>query len=497
MPQYTQDGSDLGPPFHGNLTTFQQKAIPPSPPPTPPRTLSPSTTFITGGTGFVGKLVIEALFRRRSEFPIDRVILLARGKKDQDAQTRFRETVATSPCFSSLPQGWMDMVQIVEGDVTQENCGIEREVYKEVCRDVTHIIHCAASIKFDNLMKDAATSNIGGAVNVCLLAEQCKRLERLLVTSTAYVTPHDGQPIAESLPSLPMSVHNLYSIIREGKMSEAKILELTGHENTYTLSKCMAEHYICEWAKTLPITIVRPSIISASRKFPFPGWIDSPAAFAGLVIGLSSGILKVLDGSPSVKLDVVPVDDVAAEILNQTFVPRMNPSRIAYAVSTLKHALDIDKTGVTIMKYFAPPTKPARKIIFCKHKSIRHRLLNIYYHKVPLMAGKIIYSLSRNENMIYKIGKLTTLITAINRSFPYFCHNTFDFQPEYDLYGGEKFDTQEYVLLVCKGVQKHILSARAGSFQKGGKKDERKAIIRLLKQAIAISEKEMEMEGTS
>lgn len=486
MAQNTQDSSYFGS-SHETLTRFQHKVIPPSPPPSPPRILSISTTFITGGTGFVGKLVIEGLFRRLSEFPLDRLIFLARGKKGQDAQTRFRKTVATSPCFSKLPPGWMNLVQVVEGDVTQPNCGMALESYHDVCRNVTHIIHCAASIKFDNPMKDAAASNIGGALNVCLLAEQCKKLERLLVTSTAYVTPHNGHAITESLPPLPMSVRRLNSIIKEGDMSEAKILELTGHENTYTLSKCMAEHYIFEWSKTLPITIVRPSIISASRKFPFPGWIDSTAAFAGLVIGLSSGMLKVLDGNPSVKLDVVPVDDVAAEILNQTFVPRMNPSRIAYAVSTLTNALDIGETGVTIMNYFAPPTKSARKILFCKHKSLRHRLLNIYHHKVPLFAGKILYSMSRNEDMIYKIGKLTSLITAVNRSFPYFCHNTFDFKPEHDLYGGDNFDTQEYVLLVCQGVQKHILAARAGSPKKEVKKD-------MLKQAMVLSEKEAEMK---
>lgn len=491
MPQEAQDGSNFGPPSYENFNKFPQIVIPPSLPPTPPRIHS--TIFITGGTGFVGKLVIEALFRRKSEFPLDRVILLARGKRGQDAQTRFRETVATSPCFSKLPRGWLDFVQIVEGDVTQENCGMEPELYKEVCLDVTHIIHCAASIKFDNLMKDAAESNIGGAVNVCLLAEQCKKLERLLVTSTAYVTPHTPAPMAEILSPLPVSVHKLNQMLKEGKMSEAEILNFTGHENTYTLSKCMAEHYIVEWSKTLPITIVRPSIISASRKFPFPGWIDSPAAFAGLVIGLSSGMLKVLDGSPSVKLDVVPVDDVAAEIINQTFVPRMNATKIAYAVSTLKNALDIDETGVTIMSYFAPPAKPARRILFCKHKSIQHRLLNIYHHKVPLMAGKIYYSMSRNKEMIYKIGKLTGLIGAVNRSFPYFCHNTFDFRPEMDLYHGEEFDTQEYVLLVCKGVEKHILSGRAGP----SKKDDKKDVLQALNQAMVLSEKEMEMEQTS
>ncbi|CAG8961526.1 hypothetical protein HYFRA_00013943 [Hymenoscyphus fraxineus] len=491
----TRDGSDdfRASPYE-NLTRFQHRVIPPSPPPTPPKNLLPSTILITGGTGFLGKLVIEALFRRQSEFPFDRIVLLTRGKRGQDPQARFRNTVATSPCFSNLSPSWMDQIQIVEGDVAKDNCGMRPELYREVCRDVTHIIHCAASIKFDNPIKDAMESNIGGAVNVCLLANQCKRLERLLMTSTAYVTPHTRNPIGEELAPLPLPVDKLKQIINEGKISESEILKLTGHENTYTLTKCMAEHYIDEWSKTLPITIVRPSIISASRKFPFPGWIDSPAAFAGLVIGLSSGMLKVLDGSRSVKLDVVPVDDVAAEIINQTFVTRHEPSRIAYAVSTLTNALDIDETGITIMTYFnQTDSKPAPKIMFCKHKSIEHRFLDICYHRLPLMAGKFYYSTKRNEAMKYKIGKLSGLISAVNRAFPYFCHNTFDFRPQKDLYDGEAFDTQAYVVTVCKGVQEHILNQRrapvASTKKKGGKATKG---LQEMKQTVALSEREIE-----
>lgn len=66
--------------------------------------------LLTGVTGFLGKVVLEELFRRRKEFAFSKIILLTRPKRGHDAQTRFLEDVANSGCFSLLPTGWTDLV---------------------------------------------------------------------------------------------------------------------------------------------------------------------------------------------------------------------------------------------------------------------------------------------------------------------------------------------------------------------------------------------------
>lgn len=40
--------------------------------------------------------------------------------------------------------------------------------------------------------------------------------------------------------------------------------------NTYTFTKAIAEHKIMELGKGLPICVVRPSIVGAAWKDPFP-----------------------------------------------------------------------------------------------------------------------------------------------------------------------------------------------------------------------------------
>jgi fatty acyl-CoA reductase len=49
------------------------------------------SVFITGGTGFVGKQIVEKLLRSCPE--IDNVFLLLRAKKGENAQQRLRNTL--------------------------------------------------------------------------------------------------------------------------------------------------------------------------------------------------------------------------------------------------------------------------------------------------------------------------------------------------------------------------------------------------------------------
>ena len=54
---------------------------------------------------------------------------------------------------------------------------------------------------------------------------------------------------------------------------EEEILKI--YPNTYTFSKNLAEQIISNNSDSLPVTIVRPSIIGASLKEPCPGWVDN------------------------------------------------------------------------------------------------------------------------------------------------------------------------------------------------------------------------------
>jgi len=45
--------------------------------------------------------------------------------------------------------------------------------------------------------------------------------------------------------------------------------------NTYTYTKALAEHLLTEECGTIPLAIVRPTIVTAALKEPIPGWVDN------------------------------------------------------------------------------------------------------------------------------------------------------------------------------------------------------------------------------
>src|SRR5262249_10176759 len=150
--------------------------------------------------------------------------------------------------------------------------------------------------------------------------------------------------IEEKPVRLPRPAGEIYRSILLGLANTKKILRETGHPNTYTLTKCLAEHLLTENRGEVPLTIVRPSIVSACWKYPSPGWIDSRAAFAGFVALIGSGYLRAVVAQYPTLLDVVPCDVVADRIIRATFAQapgRTDPPRLVHAVAGVRHSCNV------------------------------------------------------------------------------------------------------------------------------------------------------------
>ena len=59
--------------------------------------------------------------------------------------------------------------------------------------------------------------------------------------------------------------------------------------NTYTYTKWIAETLLEQEADNLPIVLVRPSLIGASWKEPFAGWVEKSSGPCDLFIAVSIG----------------------------------------------------------------------------------------------------------------------------------------------------------------------------------------------------------------
>lgn len=415
-----------------------------------------NTVLVTGATGFLGKVVLEELFRLRANYSVSKVILLIRPSGNQTASERFAR-VKQSQCFDNLHRDWAEGVEVVEGDLALRSCDMGEEVYNRLRKTVTHIIHTAGCIKFDSEVADAVSSNIDSSLHVLALAKDCDNLQQLVMTSTAYVTPPQKGPIYERLVELPRSASTIIAALRSGVLSKAQAIELTGHPNIYSLSKCLGEHIVCQSRGCLPLTIVRPSIICAALDYPRPGWIDSKAAFAGLVLGFGSGVLKVINGHRTTRMDVVPVDKVAACLLEETF--RFDErgferpqARIVFSVATTEQSLTLGESCTMLEAFFQ---KGAFQYI--GPKGFAFGVQHFFHHYLRLQLAGVACRVRGDKSKELAIKKARRLVRGMNVVFGPYTNNTHDFRPTQPTV---EFDPKQYLRIVCQGVYENLMYAK-------------------------------------
>jgi thioester reductase-like protein/1-acyl-sn-glycerol-3-phosphate acyltransferase len=419
-----------------------------------------SRVLLTGCTGFVGKVVLEELMRRRDELKIERVYLLIRPRKHKSPQERFEQDVATSRCFSRLKSGWLDFCEPIAGDMKHDGLGISPAETDKLQGELTHILHCAASVDFGLPIADATEINITGALRVLGFGQQCPRLERLIQVSTAYVTPHPGEgvPVEEKLVNLPFDAEEVYATIRARRADEKALLAQTGHANTYTFTKCVAEVLISKRRGDTPVTVVRPSIVGACRRYPFAGWIDSRAAYAGFVAMLGAGHLKVIRVDPNSVLDVIPCDDVADRIISCAFDPALRTERfmVRHAVAGLRQSGLVSRLAYSHEKFFRshPHDKEARWA-YLGDSEASFRFNEWVYHYVPVRAAKLAMRLTKQEKAERQIDRVAYVLRYLNEAFYYFVSHTFDFRTAFPPL--EDFDLDKYLESVSHGISEHLL----------------------------------------
>lgn len=411
--------------------------------------------LLTGVTGFLGKVVLEELMRRREELDVERVHVIIRKKKQREPAERFRREIEASPCLSRLADGWTRYVNVLEGTLEEPGLGLSPLTRAELAARVTHVLHAAASVSFDLPLAEAARANIATTLNLLDLARSCPRLERLVYVSTAYVTPHPGEgvPIRELLAPLPAPADELYQSIRGGGVDEALLLRRSGHPNTYTFTKSLAEHLLLERHADLPLAIIRPSIISAAWQHPFPGWIDSTAGFASFVVLIGLGHLRAVAGLPGTRLDLIPVDEVATRMLEECrpgIVPEPAPV-IRHAVAGLTNTVRLAEVGERITEFFSVHQVDRRPAVkYLGRRGLSFSLAELVHHRMAIAAAKL-----RSPALRKATGQLKSRLAYLNRVFPYFTCNRFAFETSRPLTGG--FEAGPYITTVCRGAYRHIL----------------------------------------
>ncbi len=235
--------------------------------------------FLTGATGYVG----SGLLRKWLDATDARVNLLARGRRGASANERIDAVLAELYPEGDPPSE--GRLEVWEGDVAADRLGLNERAYDELAERTTHVVHCAAAARFDLDLDEARKTNVAGTANVLAFAGKCGNLKRVDYVGTAYVA---GERTG---------------VVREDELDAGQ-----RHRNTYERSKFEAEKYVRSMMAELPITILRPSIVSCDSR---TGRASDHNGFYRLLRAYNLGGLTALPGNPGSFLDLVPVDYVA------------------------------------------------------------------------------------------------------------------------------------------------------------------------------------------
>ncbi|KAK9879057.1 hypothetical protein WA026_003872 [Henosepilachna vigintioctopunctata] len=270
------------------------------------------TIFLTGATGFLGKLILEKILRTCKG--VKRIYILVRPKKGVNINDRIDQLFA-GPAMDRMKEvnpNFKDQVSVVPGDLLLPYLGMSEDRIQTFKDEVNIVIHCGATVRFDQKLREAAYINVRSVRNLLDISKETDILESFLYISTAY-SHCPRLEIGEEFydpPIKPDDLLKLVEMLDEKKLIEMTPIMLDEWPNTYSFTKAVAENLIKQESENLPLAIVRPSIVTGAVKEPIPGWIDSIYGPTGLIVFALLGILRTGHGNPDTISDLVPVDYV-------------------------------------------------------------------------------------------------------------------------------------------------------------------------------------------
>lgn len=272
--------------------------------------------FLTGGTGFMGKALIEKLLR---DTEVETIYVLVREKKGKTAERRIDELfddVVFDRLKSHKPK-YRNRVEPIAGDCSIAGLGLSITDRQKLISTINIVLHVAATVNFNEHIKLAYSINVNATKDILDLAKEMTNLKSIVHVSTAYSNCNRNK-IEEKIYDIPVNFSDVETVLDKMSKQESELCtqKLLGEwPNTYTFTKALAESVIKARGNGLPIGIFRPSIIISTYKEPMPGWIDNLYGPTGMAVGTLSGIIRVgiCDGKKIA--DLIPIDTCVAAIV--------------------------------------------------------------------------------------------------------------------------------------------------------------------------------------
>ncbi|RZC32001.1 NAD binding 4, Epimerase, Sterile and/or 3Beta HSD domain containing protein [Asbolus verrucosus] len=270
------------------------------------------TVFITGGTGFLGKLLIEKLLRCTE---VKKIYMLIRGKKGKAAQERLNDIFANAvfDLLRAQNPASLQKCRVIPGDISREGLAVSSEHRLLLQKEIDFVYHLGASTRFDDSVKTAVKFNTRSTKLLLDLAHGCEKLQIFVHVSTAYAFPKE-ELLHEKSYKAPTDPHRILAAIDSSTDEECETL-MEDSPNTYTFSKALAEELVTEQMEVLPAIIVRPSVVCPTWNEPLPGWCNNLQGPMGLFVGAGKGIIRSMYMKGDSHADFIPADLVVTGLL--------------------------------------------------------------------------------------------------------------------------------------------------------------------------------------
>jgi nucleoside-diphosphate-sugar epimerase len=300
--------------------------------------------LLTGATGFLGQ---ELLAQMAEDRRIAEVVALVRPRKLRDPRTRAvarvlspRERGARLLRCLGVGAAAARKFRFVRGDIERPGLGIGAAERERLRRTLTHVVHCAASVSFDDTYESSFRANVFGCRNALEFSLDVQRTPGSrfvghVAIETSYIHGRRRRALArESDLVFPRHYYN----------------------NFYELTKAMAsletERALME--EGLRVSQILPSIIvgragsgsnrgdakvvnapinafgRAARALASAGGTWAERVRARLV----GAIATTFPADPTAELNLVPVDRVARGILAALHTPEATGRRIHLATDS-------------------------------------------------------------------------------------------------------------------------------------------------------------------
>jgi nucleoside-diphosphate-sugar epimerase len=307
--------------------------------------------LLTGATGFLGK---EILFQAARDPRISRLTAVVRSEKITDRKTgevlRVVDAAERGALLlrrTDIPEDARAKFEFVQGDIEEPNFGLAVSDHDRLAKTVTHVIHCAASVSFDDPYEASFRSNVLGSINALGFSLSLQKRR--------------GSPFVEHVAIETSYIHGR----KRNAMAQEEALVFPRHfyNNFYELTKAMAsietDRHLIE--KGLRVVQLLPSIVighsETGNNRGDTKVVNAPVNAFGRAKEIADKLESDLSGKPrqmllswaggqfpgdpTAELNFVPVDRVVQGIMASLTVPEAIGSRIHLATDNRIRSEDV------------------------------------------------------------------------------------------------------------------------------------------------------------